>query len=71
MRWECRYSPSEMLYLEVGPAEVRCYLDHSPHKADRWTFEDGLAGRHDAEVTNLFGEPAVEGLKAEVRKRAR
>jgi hypothetical protein len=48
MRWQCRYSSAEMLHLEVGAADVRCYLDHSPAKADRWTFADVLTGRYDA-----------------------
>jgi hypothetical protein len=71
MRWSCRYSPSEMMYLEVGDADVLCYLHHSPGRADRWSFEEVLAGRHDAAVRNLFGDAAVEALKAEVRRRAR
>jgi hypothetical protein len=25
-KWGCRYSSSEMMYLELMPAEVRCYL---------------------------------------------
>ena len=69
MRWECRYSSSEMMYLEVGTDDVRCYLHHSPSKADRWTFVDVLSGRHDAEARNLFGDAAAERLKAEVRRR--
>ena len=71
MRWSCRYSPSEVMYLEVGDAGVRCYLHHGPRHADRRTFAAVLAGRCDAEVRNLFGEAAAEGLKAEVRRRAR
>ena len=70
MRWECRYSSSEMLYLEVGANEVRCYLDHSPGKPELWTFAEVLAGERDAEVRNLFGEAALEELKAAVRLRA-
>lgn len=69
MRWECRYSSSEMLYLEVGPSCVRSWLDHSEHNAEKWTFENVLAGRHDAEVRALFGDSTVEELKAEVRLR--
>jgi hypothetical protein len=58
-----------MLYLEVGAEHVRCFLDHSPAKADCWSFADVLAGKHDVEVTNFFGDAAVEELKAEVRRR--
>lgn len=71
MRWECRYSSCEMMYLVVGSAEVRCFLDHSEAKADCWAFADVLAGDHDAEVRLFFGETAVDELKAEVRKRVR
>jgi hypothetical protein len=69
MQWECRYSSSEMLYLEVGSSYVRCYLHHSPGTADLWTFADVLAGKYDAEVRNLFGEEVVAELKAEVQRR--
>jgi hypothetical protein len=69
MRWECRHSSAEMLYLEVGAADVRCYFDHSPAKAERWTFAEVLAGNHDAEVRNLFGDAALAQLKAAVRLR--
>jgi hypothetical protein len=68
MRWECRYSSCEMLYLVVGSADVRCFFDHSEDKAIRWAFADVLAGAHDAEVRLFFGDAAVEELKAEVRK---
>jgi hypothetical protein len=52
-----------------GDTDVRCYLDHSPKEADRWTFADVLAGRYDAEVMNPFGDASAEGLKAAVRRR--
>ena len=69
MRWECRYSSSEMLYLEVTKRDVISYFHHSPERPERWRFEDVLAGKHDAEVRNLFGDAAVEELKAAVRTR--
>ncbi len=71
MRWECRYSSCEMLYLVVGSADVRCFLHHSEDSADHWSFADVLAGGHDAEVRLFFGDAAVDELKAEVRKRVR
>jgi hypothetical protein len=71
MRWECRYSSCEMLYLEVGSEYVRCYLDHSPAGADLWTFAEVLAGEHDGYVRDLFGEAALAELKATVRQRVR
>ena len=69
MRWECRYSSCEMLYLEVQADHVRCFLDHSEDKADRWSYEEILAGHHDAYVQLLFGESALRQLKTEVRLR--
>jgi hypothetical protein len=69
MRWECRYSSCEMLYLEVRSREVYSYLHHSPEQGDSWSFDDVLAGEHDAEVRHFYGEAAVEQLKAAVRLR--
>lgn len=69
MRWECRYSSCEMLYLVVGSECVRSYLHHSEATADRWSFADVLAGVHDAEVRALFSDEVLEELKAEVRRR--
>ena len=43
------------------------YLDHSPQRPDRYSFDDVLAGKLDGEVNNLFGSAAVEELKAAVR----
>jgi hypothetical protein len=70
MRWECRYSLSEVLYLEIAGDEVRCYLHHSPQSALRWTFEQVLAGEmdKDPEVRALFGDE-IDEVKAAVRER--
>jgi hypothetical protein len=67
-RWECRYSSSEMMYLEMTATGVRSYLHHSPHSAEHTTFAQVMAGKLDSEVRNLFGQRALEELKAEVRK---
>lgn len=67
-RWSVRYSPSEMMYLEVIAGEVRLWLDHSPGRADRYTFDDVLGGAIDADVTNLFGKSVLEELKATVQE---
>lgn len=67
--WECRYSSSEMMYLEVHKTEVRMYLHHSPHNADTFTFDEVLAGRIDADVRNLFGKEVPDELKAAVYDR--
>lgn len=71
MRWECRYSSCEMLYLDLQADHVRCFLDHSEAKADRWTFAEILAGTHDAYIQNLFGETILQQLKTEVQRRSR
>lgn len=69
MRWECRYSSCEMMYLELRPDEVISYLDHSPHRADRYSFADVLNGKLDGEVRAVFGEETLEQVKAAVRQR--
>lgn len=71
MRWECRYSPSEMLYMVVDPDCVRSYLNYSENVSGRWDFADVLAGEHDAEVRALFNDLVLEELKAEVQQRYR
>jgi hypothetical protein len=68
-RWECRYSSSEMMYMEIVGHEVRMWLHHSPQSADRYSLEDVLAGKLDAEVRNLFGLEAVDELRAAVSER--
>jgi hypothetical protein len=68
VRWECRYSPSEMLYLDLTPTDVRQFLHHSPHHPEITSFEDVLAGKIDADVRNLFGVQTLEELKAAVRQ---
>lgn len=71
MRWECRYSSCEMLYIEVTSMEVRCFLDHSEDRAEWWTFEEVLAGDWDQFIENLFGGEALKEIKEEVRSRNR
>ncbi|HRK32603.1 MAG TPA: ATP-binding protein [Tepidisphaeraceae bacterium] len=71
-RWECRYSSCEMMYLEIdGKPGVRMYLHHSPASADRYSFQDVLDGKLDAEVRNLFGEETLKSLKRAVKHRMR
>jgi hypothetical protein len=62
MRWECRYSSCEMMYLDVQPKEVLCYLDHSADRPERWSFESVLAGEHDGFVESIFGRAVLKGL---------
>lgn len=71
VRWSCRYSSSEMLYLELTPTGVRSYLDHSPGSAEHTDFADILAGKLDGEVTNLFGADTLAQLKAAAKARIR
>ena len=68
-RWECRYSSSEMMYLEIASgSHVKTYLDHSPGNAELTSFDDVLAGKMDGEVSGLFGAAAVDELKATIRQ---
>jgi hypothetical protein len=66
-RWECRYSSSEMLYMELRGREVISYLHHSPQRPDRYSFDDVLAGKHDAEISQLFGADAPAEVKAAIQ----
>jgi hypothetical protein len=65
-RWECRYSSSEMLYLELRGDHVITYLHHSPNNPDRFPFADILAGTEDAMISQLFGAAAVDQVKAAI-----
>ena len=69
-RWECRYSSCEMMYLEVKAREVILFLDHSPNKADHYTFDEVLQGAMDNEVGSVFGSDTLKALKAEVKLRS-
>lgn len=72
MRWDCRYSSCEMMYLEVeSDGSARMYLHHSPQSADRASADDILAGKWDATVRNLYSEQVLAELKAEVQLRQR
>jgi hypothetical protein len=64
MRWECRYSSCEMIHLEVGVRTVRCFLDHSPNRADEWTFAEVQAGECDGLVRAVFGDAVLAELKS-------
>ncbi|CAN5541981.1 hypothetical protein BH10PLA1_BH10PLA1_02320 [soil metagenome] len=68
-RWECRYSSSEILYLEIASgSHVKTYLDHSPGDVELTSFDDVLAGKMDGEASSLFGAAAVDELKSTVRQ---
>lgn len=58
-----------MLYLEIASgSHVKTYLDHSPGDVELTSFDDVLAGKMDGEVSSLFGEKALEELKATIRQ---
>lgn len=64
MRWECRHSSAEMLYLEVRSDGVYEWFDHHPDDPTIWSFEAVAAGEIDGMVGVLFGDDAVAELKA-------
>lgn len=64
MRWECRYSSCEMMYLEVGVRTVKCFLDHSPNRADEWTFAEVKTGECDGFLRAVFGDDVLAELKS-------
>lgn len=66
MRWQCRFSSCEMMYLEIGVRTVKCFLDHSPDRADEWTFAETLAGESDGIVRAVFGDAVLAELKSRV-----
>ena len=67
MRWETRYSSCEMMYVELDVGGVKCYLDHSPDRADFHTFEQVLDGAMDNEIGAVFGQETLKELKDAVR----
>ena len=68
MRWACRYSSSEMQYIEIVDDEVRQYFDHSTNNAAVWSFRDVLEGSIDADVRNTFEPGTIEEIKDAVRE---
>jgi hypothetical protein len=68
MRWECRYSSCEMMYVEVGAKEVRCYLDHSPHRATIWTLDEFIDHGTNGEIGCVFSEADVNEMLAEAKR---
>jgi hypothetical protein len=66
-RWEERYSPAEMIYLEVTDRDVRAYLNNNTDSADHWAFEEVIAGAADYMVRPVFGEETLTELKAAAR----
>jgi hypothetical protein len=57
-----------MMYLEIVGGEVRLWLNHSPEKAERHSFDDVLGGALDGEVGSVFGGEVLSELKAAVRE---
>ena len=68
-RWESRYSSCEMIYVEIVGDRVHVWLNHSPQQADRYTFDQVLAGALDNEVGAVFGQETLEEIKKMVRER--
>lgn len=68
-RWETRYSPSEMAYLEIVGDKVISYLNTPSNLEGRWSFDDVLAGKADFSLNIPFGPEVVSELKAELRRR--
>jgi hypothetical protein len=67
MKWEERYSPSEMMYVEVTDQGVRVWLNQ--HRGDLWSFREVLDGAIDSEVGSVFGSPVLSEIKEEARQR--
>lgn len=66
MRWENRYSSTEMVYLDLTENEVRSYLNDALESGYTWSFASVLAGEADSTVTTDFGLDVLNELKAAV-----
>lgn len=71
LRWSCRYSSSEMMYIDLAPdgSGVHVYLDHSPSRGDRFSAADVLEGALDGEVRAVFGDNVVREVIAAMQVR--
>lgn len=66
MRWEERYSSSEMMYVEVTARGVRVWLND--HEGDLWSFQEVLDGALDNEVGGVFGSEVLAEVKVAARQ---
>lgn len=68
-RWECRYSSSEMFYVELeAGGGIRAYLHHSPDSATHLTADEVLAGEFGGEITALFDKEERDQMQQAVRQ---
>ncbi|MBC8134657.1 MAG: hypothetical protein H8F28_02065 [Fibrella sp.] len=68
MKWETRYSSSEMMYVEVTATGVLSYLNSDRERATRYSFAQVLEGAADNEVGNVFGRDILAELKTVAQK---
>ena len=68
-QWATRWSPAEMMYLEVREDEVVMFLDHAPTRPDRFTFQQVLSGEAERWYLNEFGKEVAAKVKAAVERR--
>lgn len=69
MKWEIRYSSSEMMYVEVIETQVLCYLNGDKERATRFSFAQIVNGAADNEVGSLFGSAVLMQLKTIAQSR--
>ncbi len=69
MRWEMRYSSSEMGFLEVLEKEVVFYLNDRRNTDERWTFDEVMRGKADYLVNSLYGNDVLIELMFELKER--
>lgn len=67
MKWETRYSSSEMMYLETTSTGVLCYLNSGRERASQYSFAQVLDGATDNEVGAVFGQAVLAEIKAIAR----
>ncbi len=63
MKWEIRYSSSEMMYVEVTGTGVISYLNSDRERATQYSFAQIVRGDADNEVGTLYGDDVLTRLK--------
>ena len=68
-KWSTRWSPAEMMYLEVRDNELVMYLDHSPDRPSRFSFAQVVSGEAERWYVNEFGDAVAREVRAAVEQR--
>lgn len=69
MRWSCRYSSSEMFYVDLDGDTFRAYLHHSPDSASEFSLQEFADGAMGDEIKAIFPDEDREAMQAAARER--